>query len=333
VITLTVAILLAIILFLLLSNEPGKTIYYFFAGPFANRYYLGNMLNATIPLMFAGLGISIAFTASVFNIGGEGQIYSGAVMATVVCLALPGLPGVIGGLLAVLGGALIAALLAGLSGFLKMKWDTDILITSFLISGAVILIVNYFITGPLDDPQSSLLATREIADQYQIPQIFRPSKLDLSIVFALVAAILVFAFMRYTHRGYEMRMSGSNPEFARYGGVNTATYLVLPMLLSGALHGIGGSLVVLGTNHLALKEFTAGMGWNGIAVSLIARNNPIAVIPAALFFAYLDAGAKAAMLHSDVTFEIAAIIQAVIFYLVTAQALYGLFRRRRRAPA
>ncbi len=265
-----------------------------------------------------------------FNIGGEGQVYAGAVMTTVVCLALPNLPGVVGGFLAVVAGLLSGALLAGLSGYFKMKWDSDVLISSFLISGAMILILNYFITGPLDDPESSLLATRKIADQYRFLQIFKPSKLNISLVFALLVSGLVFVFMRFTHWGYEMRMCGANAEFARYGGVNVSTYLVLPMMISGALHGMGGSFVVMGTHYMALKEFTSGMGWNGIAVALIARNHPLGVIPAALFFAYLDAGAKAAMLHSDVTFEIAAVIQSVIFYLVTAEALYGFVRNRQK---
>ncbi len=103
------------------------------------------------------------------------------------------------------------------------------------------------------------------------------------------------------------------------------------MILSGALHGLGGGLAVVGTHHMALKEFTFGIGWNGIAVALIAKNHPLGVVPAALFFAYLDAGAKAAMLHSDVTFEIAAIIQSVIFYLVTAQAIFSFVKYGRRA--
>ncbi|MCK4542130.1 MAG: ABC transporter permease, partial [Spirochaetales bacterium] len=84
------------------------------------------------------------------------------------------------------------------------------------------------------------------------------------------------------------------------------------------------------THHMALKEFTFGMGWNGIAVALIARNHPLGVLPAALFFAYLGAGAKAAMLHSDVTFEIATIIQSIIFYLITAQSIYRFIRYRKR---
>lgn len=332
-ITLSVAIVLTIVLIFLLSDAPGRTIYYFFIGPFTNRYYLGNLLNSSIPLAFAGLGIAVAFKSSAFNLGGEGQVYSGALVTTAVCLLLPNANGFWGGIAAITAGLCAGGLLAGLSGYFKMKWDTDLLISSFLISGAVVLIINFLITGPLDDPSSSLLSTPRIADQYHLLQIFKPSKLDISIIFAAVTAGVVYLFMFHTQRGYEMRMCGANPEFARYGGINVSSYIVLPMILSGALHGLGGGLAVMGTHHMALKEFTFGVGWNGIAVALIAKNHPIGVIPAALFFAYLEAGAKAAMLHSDVTFEIAAVIQSIIFYLVTAQAIFTFVRYRKRTAA
>jgi ABC-type uncharacterized transport system permease subunit len=328
-ITLAISFLIAVALIFLLSRQPLNTIRYFFIGPFTNRYYLGNMLNTAVPLVFTGLGIAVAFKSSVFNLGGEGQVYSGALMATVICLALPAANGYAGGLAALAGAAVCGAFLAGLSGFFKMKWGTDELISSFLISAAVGFVVNYFITGPLDDPANNLLATYAIGKQYFLTGIFPPSKLNVSAGFALVAAAVVFFLLNYTHTGYEMRMCGLNREFSRYGGINVSAYVVLPMVLSGALHGLAGGLAILGTQHMAVKEFSAGMGWNGIAVSLIAKNNPLAVIPAAVFFAWLDAGAKAAMLHSDVTFEIAAVVQAVIFYLVTAQAIYDAVRRRR----
>jgi ABC-type uncharacterized transport system permease subunit len=211
-----------------------------------------------------------------------------------------------------------------------MKWGTDELITSFLISGAVILIVDSFITGPLDDPNNNLLQTFAIGGQFRLLQIFPPSKLNISALFALAAAILVLLFLYRSHWGYEMRMCGLNREFARYGGISVGAYLVSPMAASGAFHGMAGGLSVLGTYGACIKGFSSGMGWNGIAVALIARNNPLGVVPAAFFFAYLEAGAKAAMLHSDVTFEIAAMAQSAIFYLVTAQALYDTFRSRKR---
>ena len=328
-ITVGVSFLIAVVLIVLLSDQSLTTIYYFFVGPFTNRYYFGNMLNMAIPLVFTGLGIAVAFKSSVFNLGGEGQVYSGALVATVILLALPESGAWLGGPSALAAALAAGGVLAGLSGFFKMKWGTDELISSFLISSAVIFIVNYFITGPLDDPDSSMLATRAIAEQYHFLGIYPPSKLNISVVFALLAGVLVFFLMYYTHWGYEMRMCGLNREFSRYGGINVSTYVVLPMIISGALHGLAGGIAIMGTYHMAVKEFSYGMGWNGIAVALIAKNNPLGVLPAAVFFAYLDAGARAAMLHSDVTFEIAAVVQSVIFYLITAQAVYGFLRRRK----
>ena len=329
VITLGAAFIFVIILILILSKEPLRTISWFFSGPFRNRFYLGNMINAAIPLIFTGLGISLAFKSSMFNLGGEGQVYAGGLVATAVCLALPGANPYLGGLLAILCAVAAGGLVAGMSGLFKSLWETDELITSFLISSALILIVDFIITGPMDDPTNNLLATSPIPLQYRFLKIFPPSRLDISILFALLAALGVYFFLYRSHWGYEMRMCGLNREFARSGGINVGKFMVIPMVLSGGLHGLAGSVAIMGTYDMCLKGFSGGMGWNGIAVALIAKNNPIAVIPAALFFAYLEAGAKAAMLHSDVTFEIAAIVQSVIFYLVTAQAVYSLFTKKR----
>jgi len=329
---LTIAISFAIVIFLILilSDEPQKAIYYFFIGPFTKAYYLGNMLNQSIGLMFTGLGIAVAFKSSTFNLGGEGQAYSGALVSTVILLAMPHMPGIVGGTAALVGAIAVGAVIAGLSGFFRMRWGTDQLISSFLVSSAVILIVNYLVTGPLDDPTNSMLTTPSIAQQYRLLLIFKPSKLDISIVFAALTAVATYFFMQRSHWGYEMRMCGINREFAKYAGINVGKYLLIPMAISGGFHGLAGGVVVMGTQYRCLKGVTAGLGWNGIAVALIAKNNPIAVIPAALFFAYLDAGARAAMLHADVTFELAKIAQAVIFFLVTAQALYGLFDSKRK---
>jgi len=332
-ITLLSSFALALLLILVLSGTPGKTMYFFLAGPFTKSYYFGNMLNQAVPLILTGLGASLAFNASVFNLGGEGQAYAGALTATVACLALPGFNGFFGAVLSMAAAGTAGACMAGLSGFFRMKWNTDELISSFLISSALSLMINYFITGPLDDPENNLLATRAIGEQFRLLRMYPPSRLNTGLFIALGFAVLAHFFLNRTHRGYELRMCGINRDFARYGGINVQAYLFIPMALSGGFHGLAGAVSVLGTHYRALKGATAGMGWNGIAVALIARNNPLAVLPAALFFAYLDAGAKAAMLHSDVTFEIAAIAQSVIFYLVTAQSLYDLFRRRKRSCA
>ena len=329
--TLILSFGLVVVLIIILSKAPGRTIYYFFVGPFTNKYALGNMLNVAVPLVFTGLGMAVAFTSSVFNLGGEGQTYSGGLAATAVCLALPAANGFAGIVLSMIAAVVVSGFIAGLSGYFKMKWDADEMISSFLLSYALVFIVNHFVTGPLHDPKNNMLVTSIIANQYNLPYIFLPSRLNISACFALLAAVMVYFLMNRSHMGYEMRMCGLNREFARYGGIDVSRYFVLPMAISGALHGLGGGFMVLGTYHATYEGFSAGMGWNGIAVALIARNNPLGVLPAALLFAYLDAGAKSAMLNGDVTFELASIAQSFIFYFVSAQALYGLMRKRRPA--
>jgi len=323
-ITIGIAVFLLFIMIFILSSTPWKTIYFFFAGPFTNKYYFGNMLNASVPLILTGLGISFAFKSSNFNLGGEGQVYAGGLAAAFIALSLPALNGFEGILLGIISAALLGAFIAGISGFLKYKWNTDELISSFLISNALIYIINYVITGVLHDPDSNLLTTCRFPEQYWLSGIFPPSNLNTSLFLALAAAAVSWFAMYRTHLGYELRITGLNAQFAAYGGINVKKYMVIPMLLSGAFHGLAGSLAVYGTQHMLFKGFSAGMGWNGIAVALIASNNPIAVVPAAVFFAYIEAGAKSAMINSDVTIEIALIVKAVIFYLVTASALRGI---------
>ena len=325
------SLLFAAALIFLLSSEPLPAVKYFFTGPFLSRYFFGNMLDAAVPLIFTGLGISLAFKASLFNLGGEGQIYMGALVTTVVCLALPEFNGLAGGLTALAAGSLAAGLLAALSGYLKVKWNVDSMISSFLLSSAVVYGVNFFITGYFKDPSSSLLSTPLIDSRYFLPHLMNPSTLSTSIFFALGGAVIIYFLLYRTRWGYEMTMCGLNPEFARYGGVNVSSYVTMPFFLSGLMHGLGGGFAVLGTYHMSIKGFTSGMGWGGIAVALIAKNNPLGVIPAALFFAYLNAGSKAAMLHTDVTFEVAAVVEAFVFFFITSEVIFSFIRRKRRS--
>jgi len=318
-----------VILSFLLSKSPVKTLRYFFLGPLQNTYYFGNMLNGAIPLIFGGLGVSLAMRSGNFNLGGEGQIYSGALVTTLCAIYLSEL-GVVGAILALFIGASVAGGLAGLSGFLRMKWNTSELITSFLVSNAVVLVVNYLIAGPFMDPSTSLIATRKIPESFRLSVLLPPSSLSTALFFALVAVIAVHIYLYKTKSGYELRMTGLNSRFAKYGGINTRKFIVLPMFLSGFLYGLGGGFAIYGTYFSTIKEFSTGMGWNGLAVALIAKSNPSMVIPAALFFAYIEAGARSAMLHSDVTFEIAAIVQSLVFFLISSEVLLTLFEKKRR---
>jgi simple sugar transport system permease protein len=318
------ALLSVILLALFLSKTPGRTLYYFFLGPLGNVYNFGNMLNSAVPLILGGIGVSIAMRANHFNLGGEGQIYAGALVTTVLALSLADW-GIAGAALALVAGAFFSGLAAGLSGLFKARWNTNELITTFLLSHVLILISNYLVTGPLLDPATNLQSTRKIPLAFHLPLILPPSNLSAALPAALAAAILAQLFLTRTRIGYEIRVAGANEMFARYGGINTKVNTTLTMFLSGAFYGLAGGLAVYGTYYGTVKEFSSGMGWNGLAVALIARFRPPALIPAGIFFAWIGSGARIAMQNSDITFEVAAIVQSVVFFLVTSASLRRLF--------
>jgi simple sugar transport system permease protein len=324
-----IALLVLAALACILSKTPGRTLFFFFIGPFRNVYSFGNMLNSAVPLIFGGLGVSIAMRTGSLNLGGEGQIYSGAFLATIPALPLAFL-GFSGGLIAVLAGAFFAGALAALSGFCKARWNTNELITSFLLSNAVILIVNYLVTGPFHDPETNLQSTRKIAENIRLPLILPPSNLSAALVIALAAAAAVYVFLKKTKLGYEFRMAGANEIFARYGGINTKLNTALAMFFSGALYGLAGGLCVFGSYYGTVKEFSSGLGWNGLAAALVAGFNPLAVIPASVFFAWISSGARIAMQNSDITFEIASIVQSVIFFLATSMVLRNIYNKKEK---
>lgn len=323
---------------LIVSDDPSGSLTAVFLGPFQNIYNFGNMLNSAVPLMMTGLGIVIAFRTSLFNLGGEGQVYSGALIATVVCLILPEASTFPGILLSLAAAAALGSLIAGISGFFYVRWRTNELLSSFLISSVLILLVDYLITGPLDDPGNNLLSTETIPSRFWLTRLLPPSHLNAAVLLAVLGCVLVYVLLFHTRLGYEMRICGKNREFARYGGVRVGIVLTTSMIASGGLHGLAGAVAILGTHHACIQGFSFGLGWNGIAVALIGRNHPAGVVGAALLYAYLEAGAKAAVMHSHVSLEIAALVQAIIFYLITAQGLIswipreGLIKQRGRPP-
>jgi simple sugar transport system permease protein len=336
ILVLAISLVLVVVLAFLFSKSPGRTLWFFFLGPLRDRYQFGNMLNGAVPLILGGLGVSIAMRANNFNLGGEGQLYAGAFVSTIIAVALgrgtgsfAGSPGLawLGAAAALLAGTVFAGAAAWISGFCRARWNTSELITSFLISGSLVLIVDYLVTGPFMDRTTNLLSTEKIPEAFRFPLILPPSNLNAGFYCALGLVVLVSVFLFWTRTGYEIRMTGGNEFFARYGGIETGRITMYAMFLSGAFYGLAGGFSVYGTYYATIKEFSSGLGWNGLATALIARFRPVLILPAAVFFAWIGAGARMAMQFSDVTLEIASVVQGLILLLATSQVLLNIFKR------
>ncbi len=324
---LALCLLSAGIVILLFSGTPLETLYYFLPAVLTNPLYLGEMLNTVVLLSLTGLGIIVAFSAGSFNLGGEGQLYAGALSAVLAARFMPGLPGFPGILILLVCGTAGGALMALISGLMKSLWKVDDLISTFLLSAGVIKVIDYLISGPLSDPQSYLMTTAPLPDKFRIASLLPPSPFNMSVLIPLFLLPVFHYYMNHTRSGYELQMTGSNSDFARFGGLNTGLYESIPLTVSGALHGLTGALVLTGTYFAGIQGLTSGLGWNGIAVALIAGRKISGLLPAALFFSWITQGAKVAVLHSDLSLELGAIIQGVLFLLISSELLRRKWRR------
>lgn len=321
------AALVSLVLVAAASGDPAGALRSFFVSPLATPFFLGNMLDTAALLAVAAAGMTVSIRGGTFNLGGEGQIYVGGLAAAVILLAFQNRPGtvevpalpILALLAAALGSAGAGAVLAGLAGFLKRRFGADELIGSFLISSAAFPVLDYLITGPLRDPGSNLLATPALVGALRFPRLLPPSALNASAVAAALLVVATAMALDRTRTGFRLTLAGSAPNFARYAGVAPERIWVPAMAASGAFHGLVGLLAVAGTYGACHKGFSGGLGWNAIAVALMARSRPLAILPAALAFAYLVQGSDSALLRSDLPTEATALVQATVFLLVTAR--------------
>lgn len=321
---------LGVVIILLVSDQPAQAVQALLLGAVANPFQLGTMLARAVPYIFAGLAVAIAFRASVFNIGVEGQLYIGALSGTFVALQLGSVPAVLAIPAVLLAAAAGGGAYAAVAGYLKAALDADEIVVTLMLNFVAVLAVSYLVSGPLLDPEGAGLGqTAFVPASTQLPRFFPPSRLHIGLLIALALAGASWLLLYRTTWGYELRISGLNPEFARYGGISPRRAIVLSMVFSGALAGVGGVVQVTGELLRLIDDFSPGYGFVGILIALLARNNPLLVPPAAIFYSYLVTGAQVMEETTDVPREVVILIQAVLFLVIGAQALFGWLRRRR----
>jgi simple sugar transport system permease protein len=314
----SIALLIGIIF--LMSKSPLNSIYQLFIGPLSSPYFFGNTLSHTAPLIISSVGIAIAFRCNLINLGGDGQMYVGALVASLVAIYLAPF-GKVSIFFALIIASLAGALIAFISAYLKVKFDTPELISSYLISIASTYFVSYLITGPLQDPTSNLQSTSKV--DFMLKKIFLPSNLSTAIFYALIIAFLFYYIFTQTKFGYENKIIGYNKEFARYGGISVSKNYYISFSLSGALVAFAGGIYIFGNYQSVIKGFSSGIGFSALTISLIALNNPLAIIPIAFIISLVNQGSIMAMQNSDISSDVALLFQAIIFLLITSSTLLG----------
>jgi general nucleoside transport system permease protein len=289
---------------------------------------IANTLVATTPVLLAGIATAIAFRAGVFNIGVEGSLYVGAFAAAWVGFTFTGLPAWLA-----VPGALLAAGLVGLvwaapPGLARAWWGVDEVVSTLMLNYIAILLTSYLVNYPFLARGTANSMSPLIAKSAQLPPLVASSQLTLGFPIALVLLMGYAALFGRTTLGYELRMSGASPAFARASGIGVRRTIVVAMLLSGLVGGLAGALQILGVTYRFIDNFSPGYGFTGIAVALLGRNHPVGLLLSALFFGALSNGGGIIQLFSDIPLDLVNVLQgAIMIVAVTQLARFGLRRR------
>jgi simple sugar transport system permease protein len=302
-------------------------------GGFGSRFAWTETLTRATPLILTGLAAAVAFRARLFNIGGEGQLYAGALAA----VAVGGLHGGTGfeaspWLLFPL--MMFAAMLAGALLLLgpalaKARLGVDEVVTTLLLNFIVLLFVSAMLDGPMKDslgmgwPQSVA-----IQDALQLSKLVERSRVHSGLLWSLAAALLLWALLKHTTTGFEIRAVGANPRAAAFAGMPVAWVQVKVALLSGALAGLAGAIEVAGRAGYVTLDMSPGYGYSGIVIAMLAALHPLGVVAAAVFVAGILVGADSMSRAVNVPTYIADVIVSVSLICVLVATMLTQYRIR-----
>jgi len=291
-----IALLVGAVVLLFLKVNPLEAYAAIINGVFGSMSGFTQSLVKATPLLLVGLGICIAFRASVINIGAEGQIILGALGATAWSLAFRTWPSWL-----LVPSSLLVSFLAGslwgfVPGLLKARFRVNEILTTVMMNAIAIQLMNMLVRGPLID-QAGVSAGTYLAQSERLPEaawltrLIPQTLLNTGSILAVVLAVVVYLFLWRTTIGFRIRAVGLNPDASRYSGINVALYQALSLTLAGGFAGLAGAVEVMGVHHRLLEGITSGYGFSGIVAALFGGLHPLGLIPAAWLFGSLLVGA------------------------------------------
>lgn len=323
------ALLIGALIMMATSVPPATILQSFIAmanGALGSVNAISETLTAAIPLVLAGLGIGLAFRAGLFNIGAEGQMVVGGLATAVASFSITGLPMIIHLPLALLIGLSVGALYAGIAGALRAITGAHEVISTIMLNLISFRLLDYFLRQPYiqkegrSDPISR--AVLETAELPRLLSFIDPNmRLHFGLFIMLAAVGIVWWLLFRSKLGFAFRISGENPDAARYAGIRAGLTIVLAMMIAGALAGLAGAAQVSGVLGRATPGFTAGIGFDAIAVALLGRSHPVGILLAGLLFGGLEAGGRQMQVDAGVSIDMISIMQALIIIFVAAPLL------------
>ena len=317
------------ILLAILGNSPLRVANAFFVQPVTSLYGIGEILLKTGPLLLIAQGLAVGYRANVWNIGAEGQLIVGAIAAGVLALffetsnsgfLLPAMITV---------GALAGAAWAAIAAFLRVRWNANEILTTFMLSSVALQLLYYLVTGPLRDPHGQNFPQSALfSDAALFGTLIPGTRANTSLLLGLAATLVAYVFMQHSVHGFRLMVSGLAPRAARYAGFGEARAIWIGLIAGGACAGIAGVDEVAGPIGMLQRVLSPGYGFAAIIVAFLGGLHPIGIVFAAVLMALLYVGGDFALVSASVPNAFATIFQSLLLVFFLAGAFLAVYRVR-----
>ena len=326
-VAMAVAVLVAFIIILAVSDSPLESIRIFLVKPFSSLRYIGNIIETATPLIFSGLAMAVLFRSNLFNLGGEGVYFIAGIAGSLAAIYLR-LPIIVLPLISILCGVLAGSCVMMVPGFLKAKYNANEMVVSLMMNSIMLGVGCFVLNNVMRDTSTSALVSFKYQENALLPRIIPGTKVHLGFLIALACAAVVHVLLFRTKTGYSIRVTGTIAKFSSYSGINVKGVILKVHLIAGILCGLGGIIECLGLH--SRFEWTAlpGYGFDGCMIAMLAGNSPFGVIGSALFVGYLRVGADLVNRFSDVPTEMIAILQSIIILLISAERFLHKYKQK-----
>ena len=337
VIAVTATVLLGAAVFALLHKPPLAALAAFFVDPLASRYGLGEWLLKATPLMLIGNGLALGYRANVWNIGAEGQLTLGAIGAGAVALAAGDSSSMLVLPAMLVAGVLLGAAWAAIPAWLRTRFNANEILTSLVLVYVASLMLSWLVHGPFRDPEGyNFPQSRLFGAAALLPNLLPDTRLHVGFVVTLVVVAAVYAFVRASFVGFQMRVAGLSPGAAAYAGISARRNVWLGMLAGGGAAGLAGAMEAAGPIGQLLPSMSPGYGFAAIIVAFVGRLHPVGIVLASLLMSLLYLGGESAQIKLALPSAVTGLFQGTLLLFLLAADVLVQFRVRlapRASPA
>ncbi len=320
------------VIMLMFGYDPVQNYINLFNGAFGGLYSTGETLRNMTPLVLTGLGFAVASKAGFFNIGGSGQYLMGWFGVIIVALRFSFLPGWLLIIISILAGTILGGLWSGIAGALRAYFGTSEVITTIMLNYVSLYFVNFAVKAWLAekgaDSSPNIPAKASLRGHF-LENLTANSTLHWGFLFAIIACFIIWLYFNRLKSGFELRSVGINERASQYAGMNVKKTIIVSMLVSGLLAGLGGALDGLGNfQNISVSNALPQVGYDGMAVALLVNYSPIGIIFSALLISALQIGGLSISVYSNTPTEIVSIVTAAIIFFVSIKYVIELLLKK-----